>query len=276
MILSDELIKDLSFSWRAASFEERMEMAERIEDEQAKQQNRRACPIEISQNIELVGAYTPKKETIALKPMLLSLNDYFPLLYILIHEGRHFFQHLICKGMNTETNQKINLLKKNLFESGYLRKTPDYVLQPAESDAYSYSLRMLGEINETVQSTYGSDYRKKIFLKHQQQYLSEQIDQGRKKYGNDYPKIIAYKVNTKDELFNRFLERIPKGQEMYLSALIEDFMDERLGRKWAVGEFQQLLRKTPFKKAASIPEYLQPKDHVSPVITNRSALHISR
>lgn len=94
--------------------------------------------------------------------------------YIILHEIRHVFQHLIIsdfkKGLRVEIDKEIvkkwiyegNNYIKSLDEKG--KENPSYFLQDSEMDSYAFSLAVMrykyGEVNLYIPSLYGEEFYK--------------------------------------------------------------------------------------------------------------------
>lgn len=224
MRINEALLKDLFLNWNTMTMQERLKVARRFEEEHSQQQHRKPARIITDQNINHTGIFRGSINTIFIKPMLLRLDNSYGLLSVLLHEGRHAYQH---DQINKKNSKALDIWRINLSISGYLRHNPDYGLQPVEIDAYCYSLSILRQIYEDVKSRDYSHQDFKRFIFFQQKLLANFIREGRRMYGNHYPEVIEKKILKKHRLFEIAKQRLNRPNYtnlLKLSDSIEKFI----------------------------------------------------
>lgn len=142
-------IEGLEYSeWKKLSFEERMEVLQKVEHEVADVAHRPACSISYKQLGEkFYGYYTPGSSHITINSDYVrsnSFKDYKETLDTLIHEGRHAYQDYNLNEREVHPRQgDISNWKMNEQNYGYQNVEHYgfklYQMQPVEADARAFA-----------------------------------------------------------------------------------------------------------------------------------------
>ena len=153
-------MEDLEFSeWKELSFNERVDVLQRVENEVSRIAHRPACPIQ-TENLGkgYFGYYAPESKTITINSNYIQSNeisDYKEVLDTIIHEGRHAYQYYNLTGREVHPRQgDLSNWKANEFEYGYQDVAfygfKAYEMQPLETDARSFAENVLNNYNNRI------------------------------------------------------------------------------------------------------------------------------
>ena len=142
-------MEDLKFSeWKELSFNERVDVLQRVENEVSQIAHRPSCPIQTeSLGKGHFGYYSPESQMITINSDYIksnNLSDYKEVLDTIFHEGRHAYQYYNLMEREVHPRQgDLSNWKANEFEYGYQEaKTQGfaaYYLQPQEADARAFA-----------------------------------------------------------------------------------------------------------------------------------------
>lgn len=142
-------IEGLEFSeWKELSFNERVDVLQRVENEVSQIAHRPSCPIQTeSLGKGYFGYYSPESQMITINSDYIksnNLSDYKEVLDTIFHEGRHAYQYYNLMEREVHPRQgDLSNWKVNEFKYGYQEaKTQGfaaYYLQPQEADARAFA-----------------------------------------------------------------------------------------------------------------------------------------
>lgn len=142
-------IEGLSFEeWKELSFEERIEVMQKVEDSISEIAHRPPCEVNVKNLPELhFGYYSPNSYDITLNSRYIqsdSYTDYKECLDTIVHEGRHAYQYYNLTEREVHPREgDLTNWKSNEFEYGYQDAETcgfaAYWLQPQECDARAFA-----------------------------------------------------------------------------------------------------------------------------------------
>lgn len=144
-----ENIEGLSFDeWKELSYEERIEVLQKLENTMAQIEHRPRCPLNVKKMRENdFGYFSPTNLDITMNSRYIksdSYKDYKECLDTIIHEGRHAYQqyNLTVREVHPREGELTNW-KWNEFEMGYrnarIHGFKAYWSQPMECDARAFA-----------------------------------------------------------------------------------------------------------------------------------------
>jgi hypothetical protein len=133
-------------NWVNASFEERLQALQDLENGYARAQGRAGCPV-LAKQMDAVGEYDPNAKTISINEDVLNSNDGYLAVFAAIHEGRHAYQVHACSNPDQHGNPaETELWNKNSCNGCYYENGAEYWLQPIERDANEFASKETDEI----------------------------------------------------------------------------------------------------------------------------------
>jgi len=160
--ISDAMCKIESLryeKWKELSFDQHMEVLNKLEHVIAKIEHRNPCPIYAEKLDENnLGKFSRKGKYMVINSEYINSNsfkDHSEVLDTLIHEGRHAYQDYNLTEREVHIRQdEVEKWRENLYETGYLDfKTYGFELyskQPVEADAFAFASNVLKRFNEKI------------------------------------------------------------------------------------------------------------------------------
>jgi len=211
-----------SSNWNKATFEEKLDALQKLENHYAKIQGRNPCPVttEKMDSISECGYYNDRRGVIVLNEEHLKSTEWEYFNYIcadtVIHEGYHSFQYravdnneLANKGENTE-KWKENIIVYYPPREGYI-----YRFQPLERDTNTYSNIEIDTINKDLEGKFGIDHSYHAYREDVVDYDFE-INQERAidDLGTNYIEKIDEKIHSEYEKIKGKIKDIDRDKKI--------------------------------------------------------------
>jgi len=221
-----------SENWNKASWQEKLEALQKLENLQAAQHGRKPYVIELEQykNNRANGACHNGKGIIYLNENLLKNNENFSnyrSIESVFHEGRHSYQYMVYERKIEHSNEKevADWIKNKIFYVNGSENKLLYELQPREMDARKYGLAELEKFYNGLEKSFGKDENITNYFNKRKDEEQEIIKDAIKKYGQDY--LLGIEKHIDKLHYESRLDRAEKAyEEKYLKPLKEDLVKE--------------------------------------------------
>ncbi|TCS93668.1 hypothetical protein [Hazenella coriacea] len=232
-------------NWKKLSQDQRFEALQTLEKHYATLQGRDPLKLDATED-EVYGYYYQGKIYLN-RNSVLGDEDCYQAVNTVLHEGRHAFQThaIIQSSMGQELSLSVS--QYELFNwrmnklGGYLRKKPDYWLQPIEKDANQYTLSETKKIYDQLRSRFGENLGYDKYEKDWNLHYENSAMRLKSKYGENYLLIIENKVYRKRNLRIEVEKAFSKESGRLLNKEIESFIHQTYPEPMNVKDFEAYL-----------------------------------
>lgn len=182
--------------WKKLSFAKRLEVYQKLENIEAKINNRNPNTIIVENLDNANGIYYENKNIIKIDIKFILKDEFrFLGMYVIFHEGRHSFQAKAVSKPRLSVFSQAYRWKKNM--EGYLDTTEDkysfYTMQPIERDANAYALKRLKKFSSRFASQ--TEYERTVKIM-EDNFIENKLN-AKKELGIFYKFKISLKSNKK-------------------------------------------------------------------------------